>query len=65
MQAIQNLVYSLTRQNLGQQQASRTQVRLNIIFGSGLTLASIEWVIWELGTCHQLLFGPARLNAPL
>lgn len=30
MQAIQNLVYSLTTQNLGQQQASRTQVRLKL-----------------------------------
>ena len=30
MQAVQNLVYSLTTQNLGQQQASPTQVRLKL-----------------------------------
>lgn len=30
MQAVQNLVYSLTTQTLGQQQASPTQVRLRL-----------------------------------
>lgn len=44
MQAVQNLVYSLTTQNLGEQQACPTQVRLKLY-------------LWDLASCWPAYSG--------